>query len=54
MIWAGKDRYLDARFGRDYAAALGNAELVELPEAGHWLWRDDPSVIPRVAKFLAN
>ncbi len=52
VIWAGRDPYIGPRFGRDYAGALPNAELVELPEAGHWMWRDDPSVIPRIAGFL--
>jgi len=54
VIWAGKDRYIGTKFGRGYAGALGNAELVVLPEAGHWLWRDDPSVIPRIAGFLES
>jgi pimeloyl-ACP methyl ester carboxylesterase len=52
VIWSGKDRYLPARFGRAYAEALPNAELVELPEAGHWPWREDPGVVPWVVDFL--
>ena len=54
MVWGGKDRYLAAEFGRAYAEALGNAELLELPEAGHWPWRDDPAVIPRIANFSSR
>jgi pimeloyl-ACP methyl ester carboxylesterase len=52
VVWALKDRYLPGRFGRAYAEALPNSELIELPEAGHWPWRDDPSVIPKVVDFL--
>ena len=52
VVWSGRDRYLPARFGRAYAEALPNAELIELPEAGHWSWRDEPAVIPRIVAFL--
>jgi pimeloyl-ACP methyl ester carboxylesterase len=52
VVWGMKDRYIPARFGLAYAAALPNAELIELPEVGHWPWREDPSVIPRIADFL--
>jgi pimeloyl-ACP methyl ester carboxylesterase len=52
VVWGLKDRYLPARFGRAYAERLPNAELVELPEAGHWVWRDEPAVVDRVAAFL--
>jgi len=52
VVWGMKDRYLPARFGRAYADALPNSELIELPESGHWPWRDEPSVIPRIVRFL--
>ena len=31
---------------------LPNSELVELPDAGHWPWIDDPEVVDRVVGFL--
>jgi pimeloyl-ACP methyl ester carboxylesterase len=52
VVWSGKDRYLPSRFGRAYADALPNAELVELPRLGHWPWLEDPAVIERVVAFL--
>ena len=52
VVWSGRDRYLPARFGPAYADALPNAELVELAEAGHWSWRDKPTVIERIVGFL--
>lgn len=52
VIWSGRDRYLPARFGRAYADALPNCELVELPRAGHWSWRDEPETAGRIAAFL--
>jgi pimeloyl-ACP methyl ester carboxylesterase len=52
VVWALKDRYIAPRFGREYAARLPNAELYELPEAGHWPWIDAPEVVGRVVDFL--
>lgn len=55
VVWAGRDRYLPARFGRAYAAALPNAELLELPEAGHWPWWEGvPGLIERVLDFAES
>jgi pimeloyl-ACP methyl ester carboxylesterase len=52
VVWGGRDRYIPARFGRAYADVLPAAELLELPDAGHWPWREDPAVVPRVLEFL--
>jgi pimeloyl-ACP methyl ester carboxylesterase len=52
VVWGLKDRYLPGRFGRRYAEVLPDSELVELPAAGHWPWRDQPQVIERIVSFL--
>jgi pimeloyl-ACP methyl ester carboxylesterase len=52
VLWGVKDPFIPVTFGRDYARALANAELQELPHAGHFPWLDDPRVIDRVADFL--
>ncbi len=52
VVWGTRDPYISARFGRAYAEALPNAELLELPDAGHWPWLDRPDTIDRVAGFL--
>jgi pimeloyl-ACP methyl ester carboxylesterase len=54
VAWGLRDPYIPGRFGRDYAAALGDAELVEYPDAGHWAWLDRPDMIDRVAAFLSS
>ena len=36
------------------AAALPDAELLELPDAGHWPWLDRPDLPARVHEFLAR
>lgn len=52
VVWGLRDRYLPARFGRAYADAMPGAELLELPEAGHWPWLEEPSVADRVVSFI--
>jgi pimeloyl-ACP methyl ester carboxylesterase len=53
VVWGAKDPYIPARFGREYARALPQAELLELPDAGHWPWLDRPDLVERVVAFLS-
>jgi pimeloyl-ACP methyl ester carboxylesterase len=53
VVWGMRDPYIPARFGREYAQALANAELLELADAGHWPWLDRPDAIDRVLEFLS-
>ena len=49
------DPYIPARFGRAYAEALPDAELLELPDAGHWPWLDRPDADRRASRdFLGG
>ncbi len=52
VAWGLRDPYIPARFARAYAQALPRAELLELPDAGHWPWLDRPDLLERVAAFL--
>jgi pimeloyl-ACP methyl ester carboxylesterase len=52
VLWGLQDPYIPKRFAAEYARALPNSELVELPDAGHWWWLDRPDAIERVAAFL--
>lgn len=52
VVWGLKDPYIPAHFARDYADALPDAQLLELADAGHYPWLDDPEVVGRVADFL--
>lgn len=53
VIWASEDPYLGVEQGRWYAAALPNAELELVADAGHWPWLDRPETIDRVLAHLA-
>jgi pimeloyl-ACP methyl ester carboxylesterase len=54
VAWGVQDPYIPARFARAYADVLGAAELLELPDAGHWPWLDRPDLIDRVVGFLGS
>ena len=54
VIWGAHDPYLPPRFGAAYAERLPGAELIELPDAGHWPWLDRPDVVERTLSFLAE
>jgi pimeloyl-ACP methyl ester carboxylesterase len=53
VVWGMLDPYLPGRFARAYAERLPNvAEVIELPDAGHWPWIEQPGLIDRVVGFL--
>jgi pimeloyl-ACP methyl ester carboxylesterase len=52
VVWGMTDPYVPARFARDYADALPAAELLELPDAGHWPWLDRPDALERIVDFV--
>jgi len=54
VAWGMRDPYIPERFAREYADALPDAELLELPDAGHWPWLDRPDLPGRVHEFLAR
>ena len=53
VVWATDDPYIPARFGADYARALGGETTLEVVDgAGHWMWLERPDVVDRVAAWL--
>ena len=54
VVWGDRDPYIPAEFADAYAAALGpGAELLRLPDAGHWPWLDRPDLVGTVVDFLS-
>ncbi|MBA2296928.1 MAG: alpha/beta hydrolase, partial [Actinobacteria bacterium] len=45
--------YIPVRFGRAYAERIPGAQLLELPDAGHWPWLDRPDLIDRTLSFFS-
>ena len=54
VVWSERDPWIGARFGSGYAAALGDATLELVPDAGHWPWIDRPEVGARIVEYLAG
>ncbi len=54
VVWGLRDPYIPAHFAGEYARVLPNAELLELPDAGHWWWLDRPDAVEQVLSFLAG
>ncbi len=54
IVWGERDPWFRPEFADAYAARLPHATSSRVPEAGHWPWRDDPSVTEIVAEFLAK
>jgi pimeloyl-ACP methyl ester carboxylesterase len=48
VIWGECDRWLDPALGRRLAAAVPEAELHLLPDAGHFSMEDDPEGVARL------
>jgi pimeloyl-ACP methyl ester carboxylesterase len=52
VLWGEHDPYIPARFGTGYAAALGDATLEVVANAGHWPWIDEPRLSARIVEHL--
>ena len=53
VIWGGKDPYVPVRFADIQTRFFASAEVVILPESGHWPFIDDPEgVAAQLIPFL--
>jgi pimeloyl-ACP methyl ester carboxylesterase len=53
VVWGDADPYIAPSFADVYAAVLGGeARVVHLPDAGHWVWLDRPDAVETVCDFL--
>ncbi len=52
VVQGMRDPWYPPRTAQAYAAVLPQSELLEVPDAGHWPWLEDPGLIDRVLAFL--
>ena len=53
VVWGDEDPYIPPRFGDGFAAALGDATVEHLPDAGHWPWLERPDLFARLCDWIA-
>jgi len=53
VLHGERDRYFPARFADGLAAALGDATVEHLPDAGHWPWLERPDLVERLCGWIA-
>jgi pimeloyl-ACP methyl ester carboxylesterase len=51
VVWGENDPWFSPQFADAYGAALPDATVERIPDAGHWPWLDQPRVIDRVAEW---
>lgn len=51
IIWGERDPWYDPSFADAYGAALPDATVRRIADAGHWPWLDRPEVLELVAGF---
>lgn len=54
VIWGANDPYTGPEVAHAYARQLPSSELLVIPNAGHWPWLDDRSVIATATRFLGS
>jgi pimeloyl-ACP methyl ester carboxylesterase len=54
VVWGERDPWFGPELADAYAARLPNATVERIPDAGHWPWLDQPSVVDLVADFLSR
>ena len=55
IVWGERDPYFPPSFAARYAEALGGeAEVLVVPDAGHYPWLDRPELVERVVAFLES
>jgi pimeloyl-ACP methyl ester carboxylesterase len=52
VVWGADDPHLDPAWAQQLAAALPDARVRLVTDAGHWPWADRPELIGEIAAFL--
>lgn len=54
VVWGDRDPYIPPSFADDYGRALPDARVLHVPDAGHWPWLDEPTLVDEVVEFLGG
>jgi pimeloyl-ACP methyl ester carboxylesterase len=54
VIWGERDPWIAPAFADAYAAALPNATLLRISDAGHWPWLDQPALVDQLQAFVTG
>ena len=54
VIWGKRDPYIGTDWGGAYTTALPQARYIELADAGHWPWIDEPELVGSLCEFLTS
>jgi pimeloyl-ACP methyl ester carboxylesterase len=54
IVWGERDPWFAPEFADAYGTRLPQATIRRVPDAGHWPWLDQPSVIDLVTDFLVR
>jgi pimeloyl-ACP methyl ester carboxylesterase len=54
VLWGEQDPYIPVSFAAAYGAALPDAEVRVVPEAGHWPWLDQPALVSQIVAFAGG
>jgi pimeloyl-ACP methyl ester carboxylesterase len=54
VVWGERDPWFGPELADAYGAALPEATVERIPDAGHWPWLDQPRVIELVAGFVGR
>lgn len=52
IVWGERDPWWGPEVAEAYADLLPLAKVARIPDAGHWPWLDDPSVVDLVSAFV--
>jgi pimeloyl-ACP methyl ester carboxylesterase len=54
VVWGEADPYLDPAWAQRLAAALPDASVRNVTDAGHWPWAGRPELIAEIGEFLRS
>jgi pimeloyl-ACP methyl ester carboxylesterase len=54
VVWGEQDPWLPASLAERYGERLPHAQVLTVPDAGHWPWLERPEVADRIVEFVGE